>query len=708
MVNTLEKIERYLIYAIALLVPIAVLATFPNPYTTIKIIILTVGVALLLLVKTARMIIGGSLELSISKYDLAILIIAVAYILSAILRTPNKMEAVFLPGTATIIVAAALFFFLANELREKHKDILAMFTYIAGIVIALASIAAVVGLIERIPVFPTFVRTITFTPVGGNLPAAIFLAVIIPLGLGYVLTEKETVMKAFWTVALALVTLGLLANIYNMLPGKVTSPRFAPFDVSWGIAVDTLKASPILGAGPSNYLTAFNLYRPLSYNQSELWAIKFTQARDVYLTTLTEVGFLGIAAFILLLVAVYRVAKAEIKENRLVGWGVGSNMKLVSLVLILLAFAFFAATPSLILLLFILLVLNAKTNNVKVNLSTTQEGSTTKAQAATRIPAFLVAIPVLALVIAFAYFGTRMVSAEYSFGKSLTALANNDGGGSYDLMVKAINTNPGVDRYHASFSQLNFALANSVAQSAQPVEGAEGEDAAAPEITEEQRNTIAQLVQQSIEEAKATVALNLPRAGNWKLLADTYRAIIPFAEGADQFAIDSYNQAIALDPINPNLRLDLGGVFYSLGSYEAAIEAFRLAVIAKPDLANSHYNLAVAYRENGDYALAAEQMAITLSLVDRNSQDFEVARQVLEEIEAMLPGEGEGSTIQAPGVGAPDGELSPPPSPAPPAVEPPLDLPEDAAPPEPPEEAQTPEPEATPEGDEDTEPTPIP
>ena len=383
-------------------------------------------------------------------------------------------------------------------------------------------------------------------------------------------------------------------------------------------------------------------------------------------------------------------------------------MKLVSLILILVAFAFFAATPSLILLLFILLVLNARTNNVKVNLSTTQEGSTTKAQAATRIPAILVAIPVLALVIAYAYFGTRMVSAEYSFGKSLTALAANDGGGSYDQMVKAINTNPRVDRYHASFSQLNFALANSVAQAAQPIEAAEGEEAAAPEITEEQRNTIAQLVQQSIEEAKATVALNLPRSGNWKLLADTYRAIIPFAEGADQFAIDSYNQAIALDPVNPNLRLDLGGVFYSLGNYEAAIEAFRLAVIAKPDLANAHYNLAVAYRENGDYALAAEQMAITLSLIDRNSQDFEVARQVLEEIEAKLPAEGE-DTVQAPGVGAPEGELVPPPTPEPPVVEPPLDLPDDAAPPEPPEEALTPEPEATatPDG-EGTEPTPIP
>ena len=699
MVKTLEKIENYIIYGVALFVPIAVLSSFPNPYTTIKLIVLTISVALILGLKVARMIISGSLELSVSKYDLAVLILVVAYILSTILRIPNKMEAIFLPGTTTIIVTAALFFFLANRLREKEKDILAMFTYGAGLIISLASILAVTGIIEKLTMFPQYVRTITFTPVGGNLPAAIFLAVIIPLGLGYVLTEKDTIKKAFWTVSLAVITLGLLANIYNMLPGKPTSPKFAPYDVSWGIAIDTLKASPILGAGPANYLTAFNLYRPLSYNQSDLWAIKFTQARDVYLTTLTETGFLGIAAMILLVLAVYRAAKAEIKENRLVGWGVGSNMKLVSLVLILTAFLFFASTPSLILLLFILLVLNSKTSDVKLNLSTTQEGSSTKAQAATRIPAFLVAIPVVALIVAYAFFGTKMVNAEYTFGKSLSALAGNDGGLSYDLMVKAINTNSTVDRYHASFSQLNFALANSVAQPPQQVEG---EEATQPELSEEQRNTIAQLVQQSIEEAKATVALNLPRSGNWKLLADTYRAIIPFAEGADEFAIQSYNQAIALDPVNPNLRLDLGGVFYSLGNYEAAIEAFRLAVVAKPDLANSHYNLAVAYRENGDYALAAEQMALTLSLVDRDSPDFEVAKKTLEEIEAKLPAQGEG-TIQTPEVGAPEGELVPPPSPAPPVVEPPLDLPEDAAPPEPPEEAQP-----TPEAEGDVEPTPIP
>ncbi len=102
------------------------------------------------------------------------------------------------------------------------------------------------------------------------------------------------------------------------------------------------------------------------------------------------------------------------------------------------------------------------------------------------------------------------------------------------------------------------------------------------------------------------LALNPPRSGNWELLADTYRAIIPLAEGSDQFAIQSYNQAIALDPINPNLRIKLGGVFFALGDYDSAIEAFRTAVLAKPDLANSHFNLAVAYREVGEIDKAVE------------------------------------------------------------------------------------------------------
>lgn len=237
-------------------------------------------------------------------------------------------------------------------------------------------------------------------------------------------------------------------------------------------------------------------------------------------------------------------------------------------------------------------------------------------------------------------------------------------------MRESIGLNPFVDRYHASYSQINLALANSLAQN--------------ENITDQDRATIAQLIQQAIRESKATVTLNPQRAGNWELLARTYQAIMPFSEGADAFAIETFNQAVILDPINPNLRIALGGVHYALGDYDNAIRAFELATFAKPDHANAHYNLATALREKGEIERAINEMTIVLSLVDRDSQDYELAKTELEALENRLPvEEAEGTET-----------LTPPQPAEEPVIEPPIELPEEASPPEAPEEV-TPSPTPT-------------
>jgi len=71
----------------------------------------------------------------------------------------------------------------------------------------------------------------------------------------------------------------------------------------------------------------------------------------------------------------------------------------------------------------------------------------------------------------FFYFGAKTVSAEYTFKKSLDAVARNDGQTAFNEMVKAIQKNPRVGRYHASFAQLNFLIAQNAAQN--PADGKE-------------------------------------------------------------------------------------------------------------------------------------------------------------------------------------------------------------------------------------------
>jgi tetratricopeptide (TPR) repeat protein len=148
-----------------------------------------------------------------------------------------------------------------------------------------------------------------------------------------------------------------------------------------------------------------------------------------------------------------------------------------------------------------------------------------------------------------------------------------------------------------------------------------------------------------------------------------------FAQGADQFAIQSYSQAVALDPTAPDLRLSLGGVYYALGDYESAIDAFKMAVLTKPDYANARYNLAIAYREKGEIKKAISEMTTVLSLLDPNSQDYQTAKNELEALEAKKP-----AVEETAAEATPESLTTPQPSTAP-VVEPPIKLPEDANPP---------------------------
>ena len=665
--KNLETLEKYIIYSVAFLIPVSFLPIFPNYFTTVKLIILAAGVCLAILIKLTRMIVSGNFDISVTNFDFPVFLLAIAYLASSILRTPNKMEAFFLPGTAAILIFAAIYYFLVNQLKEKDKEYLLLSVFLSGIIVSLFSFFSITGIFSKISVLPPFLKDKLFTTLGGNLPTAPFLAVVIPLGISLVIAQKDVVKKAFFAISLGVVTFGLVLNIYNILPGKPTSPMFIDYKTSWSIAIDALKESPILGAGPGNYLTAFNRFRPITYNQTALWNIKFTAARNFFLTSITETGLIGMAALILLIYAVYKSAQKDIKERSLVGWNLMTNAKLISLVLLLVIFAFFSATLELIFLMLLLLAVNSKSKRLglKFGIVATNptESSDFAGQFAPRIPAILATLPILVGIIVLVVIGFRVVSAEYLFNNSINALAANDGTKTYTLMQQAINKNSTVDRYHATMAQVNLALANSIAQKP------EGQ-----QITEEERTTITQLIQQSINEGKAAVALNPTRSGNWELLAALYRSIMAFSEGADQFAIQAYSQSVALDPVNPLTRLNLGGVYYSVKDYDSAIDVFKLAVMAKIDYANAHYNLAIAYRENGDIEKAITEMTNVLSLVDRNTPDYDLAKKELDNLEAKKP------VVEAV---TPGTENLTPPQTNEQVVQPPIELPQGAEPPSP-------------------------
>jgi tetratricopeptide (TPR) repeat protein len=381
---------------------------------------------------------------------------------------------------------------------------------------------------------------------------------------------------------------------------------------SWVVATESLKLKPFTGVGAGNYLSAFSRFIPITYNASNQWSTRFSNASNFYLTTIAETGLLGLASIVVLIIAFYKTAKKSFSD--------GAFFEYLPAISMLVAFALFPGTPVLIVFFFITLALSGRTHIVHMFTPPHEEAS---ASTEGKFATFATAVPLILISIFALFLVGREVKAEVLYQKALNAVSAQDGKLAYDTLQNAINTSPYNDRMHLTYSQLNLLLANALTQK--------------KTLSEEEKNTISQLVQQAVREGRAAVALNVDRSGNWVNLGSIYRAVIPLAKGADQFALQTYSQAIVLDPINPNIRVALGGVYYGLKRYEEAIDVFRLATSAKPDFANAHYNLAIAYRDNGQYDKALSELTGVLSLVQKDSVDYQAVQKEIENVKSKAP-----------------------------------------------------------------------
>ena len=591
---------KYILYGLIAILPVFVLPFFPAVFVSPKLALLAFGLGAAILVWIIISIIKGSISFTTGGFDLAVVVLMLSYLVSTFATKVNKMEAFFFPGTVSFILTGGVLYFLLNQVRKPGKEGVSFALVASGVLLSLAIIIGKTKILPQIPIY-------YFDPLGGLVPTVLYLVAISTILISLFIQQKDLAKRAFLGISALLIVLAVAFSVKD-------APRFLSFKTSWEIMIDSLKENPLWGVGPGNYPTAFNKYRPLAYNQTDLWNVKFTSAGNFYFTLITEVGLAGLFALGLLLFLVYKKISIPVAA-------------------ILILFAILPAPPTLIVLMFILLAVSSK-----------EEKSVDVATG--RVASIILSGIIVAGIATLTFFGSKAFAAEIKFKKALDSLSTNNAKATYDNLASAVRLSPGVDRYHASYSQIDMALASSIA--------------AKKDITETDRTTISQLISHAINEGKLTVSLNPQRSGNWEILARIYRAIMPFAQGADNFAVQTFSQAVVLDPISPNLRINLGGTYFALGRFDEAIEAFRLATLTKPDLANAHYNLAIVYREKKEFKKATDEMNIVLSLVGKDSADYETATKELKNIEDLTPPQ-------------PVEETN---------IKPPITLPEDSSPPQ--------------------------
>ncbi len=675
--KTLSSIIRYLLFTIIFLFPLVFTSFFQDPTSTTKLYFLGFGLLVLLTLSTIRLIIGKKISWSKTPFDNGIVLVAATWTLSLIISSPNKIQALLNPTTGLVAgVSLVLLYFVATQGNQKDKNIsqllpltvLALSTLLISILELIFAFNPLQN--ASLPYSLGFLKNAGFTPLGSQLDVVLLIGFFVIYSIGLLIPKKSesgspdflTRNKIYVGIATIIFVIGLGISVYQIVkpvPLNPTQPvadqpksfiaSLPPYSISWYAAVESLKnpRSAIFGVGIDNYSALFTQVKPVSYNQTPLWQLNYTIGRSGLLHLWTTTGILGLIALVLLLFTAVRFTFHSSEKNhlsfssilRLLGHHPttpptrAEKFALVYIVLILLLF------PISLPILFALVILLAQVarHGPGSTISSTQMDLS-------GMPPILwgLVLILIGVIGTSGYFLSRGLIAEYYFKKSIDASITNNTSEVYGNMRKAIITNRFIEKYRTNFAQLNLIIANNFARKVTN----EGKK---KDVSKDDQQRYGQYIQQSISEGKAAIALNPQKVENWANLAFIYKNLMSSIQEADVWTISLYQRAIALDPQNPALRLNLGGVYYSLKDYKGAATLFSQAISLKPNWPNAYYNFAWASFQNKDVTTAVNAMQTTISLLDENinANDIKKAKEDLEKFKSELPKEGESATNSA-------------------------------------------------------------
>lgn len=610
--NAWEKIKRTLLMLTVFLTPLFFFPPTSDMLDMPKKALVLLMAGALLLIYLLEMSIKQKLSFRLGKTGFLLVLFVAANLISLYLG-PNSLQSFYQTGLFFLSLML-LYLAIINSHDKKMVQAISVSLVASVSLLALFSIYQYLGATEQLGEISLFGNK-AFTPAGSQLILLSLLLLSLPLNIIMALKNKDPLFKVllFLLSAFQLVSLVLVGA--QALPGGDTPIRLLPLRAGWLIGIDAFKIQPLFGFGPDNFLSSFTLFRPVFLNQSEtLWTWRFFSSSNLYLHLLATVGLSGFALFTLLVVNAYQNLRRHfsLKDSSKLITGVGIIMLLVLGLLV-------PYSTVLWTMLFVFMALLELLNPSQV-----KTYDFPKSQWIWVVKGVMVAL--LLLVVGAWFLTGRVMLADHYSKKGQDFLVQNKGKETYDYQLKAIQTNTRNVGYHIAFANTNFALANSLSTQANQ-----------QELTDQDKQQITNLVQQAIQEAKVAINLNQRNIYAWESLANLYRQLINFAEGADQWTIAAFKQAIALDPSNSRLRVDLGGVYFSLGDLESATDTFKRAIELKPGYANAYYNLAVAYREKEDYVRAYLALQQVLSLVPRDSEDYTKVSEEMVVLKEKIP-----------------------------------------------------------------------
>ncbi|MFZ5424197.1 MAG: tetratricopeptide repeat protein [Patescibacteria group bacterium] len=681
----IEMLLNVLPTILAFLVPIFFLPLTSEFFEFNKLMLITVSTIFMLFVWALKMLFNKKVYMAKSSIDLPLMLLTVVFILATVFSI-DKTSSIYgkygrwFPSVSGIITLVSFYYVVASNTVSEKIIKNTVFAFIFG-----ATIASIVALLRYFGVTlgsAAFLQAPNFTLTGSATSTVILAALGAVLSVVFLTYEKSIAVKIllvqtaavnFMAVALlnllpgwavlsagllgflifvpinkalenkqhltALLGVGVALVLALLLPTSrdlVVNNNY-PKEItlgareSWVVALSTVRDFPVLGSGPSTFYLNFPRYRPLTLNTTELWNIRFDKPFNEVFGIMASIGILGLLATAFF---VYKTIKFLLNHREFedeTGTTAALNIGIMAL-LVSYVFTYATVVSTFTLFLFLAMAVaksavNAKSKHAEIVLLSLSASSFSSMSIIGSFQdgnkreslQYVIALPMLLALLAGGYLSFKVYASEYYTRKAIKSLQANNGTATYDFQSKAIKYNPRRDVYRNAYVQTNIALANTLA--------------ANENLSDSDKATIQQLIAQAIQETRtSTEVLNPLNVGAWESRGQVYRALIGVAQESDTWAIRSYSTAVQLDPTNPRLRVDLGGIYYLKGDYLSAANLFREATRLKPDYANGYYNLANALKQLNAPQDALKQLEIAQRLVEAGSPD---AERIAAEIEAL-------------------------------------------------------------------------
>lgn len=587
--------------------------------------LLIIGSSLILLSLWAlKILFERKIVINNNPLNLTVFLFGLIITISSLLSL-NRFDSLI--QTVPALFAIVLFYVIVNNVKDKKGFYVVLSSLVLG-----AAVSAVISVSYYFKIYLLPISGINnqfFTTFGSTVQQAIFLLPIFVFCLFYIISKLglpklklSSSIKNDYSFFLLLIAaivvglgLGLIAYQVIALPNKpVILPYIYGFQTAFAsISQDAQRfiVSLLFGSGYGTFLVDFTRFKIAGFNlEQSIWNLSFSFSSSYFLELIATSGLLGALSFLGIVVQLIR---SRVSKNPLFA------AVIVTFILsFLLPFSFINVALFFVLLAIYVSYLNVaqdkRVYDVVLSLVMTKKGmfsfeATPEDEVKRNKESIILPGVILLLVVLivgfFGFYTYKFTLSDLKFTESLRQASLNNGQATYQLQNEAIGEFPYRSDYYRIFSQVNLALANSLSNSVP-----EGK-----QPSQELQQNIVALLQQAINSGRNAVIISPQTSLNWQNLAQIYRNLIGVGENAEQFSIASQNQAIALDPYNPQLYIQLGGIYYQLKNWDQAQNQFQIAINLKRDFANAYYNLGHTLEEKGDLenALAAYQIVKQLS-----------------------------------------------------------------------------------------------